>query len=244
MKKALAVLAGGALIVLLAACDLSSFMKPKGNQQTQQQQPSENPPPDTAPPPATTEPPAQTTPPPATQPTQPKQQPATQPTQPSSQPPSSSNQPPANQGNYPPPSNQGNYPPPSNQGNYPPPANQGGYNPPAGSNTPPGQSQYPQGKVRKGGLGVIFTGNLPQGQFRVKVDQELVYELAFSGSETRATKELLIEPGQHLVRFAVIDSNGVRGLKEETFYVKPGQHQTVRVSVKDTPGAIIVEHLE
>lgn len=237
MKKLLAILAGGALIVLLAACDISSFLKPKGGQQTQQQ-PSENPPPDTAPPPAqppATEPPTQAVPPPtqpATPPAQPKTQPATPPPQTHYQ------EPPAS--NYPPPSNQQGTNP-----NYPPPANQGGYNQPSGSNSGYGQqSNYPQGKVKKGGLGVIFTGNLPQGQFRVKVDQELVYELAFSGTETRATKELLVEPGQHMIRFAVIDANGVRGLKEETFMIKPGAHQTVRVSVKDTPGAIIVEHLE
>jgi hypothetical protein len=235
MKKLLAILAGGALIVLLAACDISSYFKPKSGQQTQQQ-PTEAPPPDTAPPPAqppATEPPAQAVPPPTqpatpppaqpTHPAQPKQQPATTPPQ----------------STYPPPSN-----PQGSNSNYPPPSNQGGYNQPSGTDTGYGQSNYPQSKVKKGGLGVIFTGNLPQGQFRVKVDQNLVYELAFSGSETRATKELLVEPGQHLIRFAVVDANGVRGIKEETFNIKSGSHQTVRVSVKDTPGAIIVEHLD
>jgi|WetSurMetagenome_2_1015567.scaffolds.fasta_scaffold13161_3 hypothetical protein len=241
MKKLLAILAGGALIALLAACDISSYFKPKSGQQTQQQ-PSEAPPPDAAPPPAqppATEPPAQAAPPP-TQPATPP--PAQQPTQPkhqTSQPPSQPNYQEPPRSNYPPPSNQQGTNP-----NYPPPSNQGGYNQPSGTDTGYGQSNNPQAKLKKGGLGVIFTGNLPQGQFRVKVDQTLVYELAFSGSETRATKELLVEPGQHLIRFAVVDANGVRGIKEETFNIKSGTHQTVRVSVKDTPGAIIVEHLE
>jgi hypothetical protein len=102
----------------------------------------------------------------------------------------------------------------------------------------------PPPRVKRAGLGVIFIGNIEQGQFRVKADNELMYELAFSGKETRATKELLLEPGQHLMKFVVIDAKGVRGVKEETMNFAPGRHQTVRVSVKDTPGAIIMEHLE
>jgi len=112
---------------------------------------------------------------------------------------------------------------------------------------PPPASQtttVPPPKAKKAGLGVIFTGNIEQGQFRVKADNELVYELAFSGKDTRATKELLLEPGQHLMKFVVVDAKGVRGVKDETMNFNPGRHQTVRVSVKDTPGAIIVEHLE
>ena len=46
------------------------------------------------------------------------------------------------------------------------------------------------------------------------------------------------------MKFVVIDAKGVRGVKEETMNFVSGRHQTVRVSVKDTPGAIIVEHLE
>ena len=123
---------------------------------------------------------------------------------------------------------------------------------PAPSAAPPTPSQNPvdQGttvpppKVKKAGLGVIFQGNIKQGQFRVKADNVLVYELAFSGKDTRATKELLLEPGQHLMKFVVIDAKGVRGVKDETMNFNPGRHQTVRVSVKDTPGAIVVEHLE
>lgn len=102
----------------------------------------------------------------------------------------------------------------------------------------------PPPKVKRAGLGVIFIGNIEQGQFRVKADNVLVYELAFSGKDTRATKELLLEPGQHLMKFVVVDAKGVRGVKDETMNFNPGRHQTVRVSVKDTPGAIVVEHLE
>ena len=113
--------------------------------------------------------------------------------------------------------------------------------------TPPPANEtttVPPPKVKKAGLGLIFLGNIEQGQFRVKADSELVYELAFSGKDTRATKELAVESGQHIMKFVVIDAKGVRGVKEETMNFVSGRHQTVRVSVKDTPGAIIVEHLE
>lgn len=117
--------------------------------------------------------------------------------------------------------------------------------PPAPAPAPVDESTtVPAPKARKAGLGLVFTGNIEQGQFRVKVDNELVYELAFSGKDTRTTKELMLEPGQHLMKFVVIDAKGVRGVKEETMNLVSGRHQTVRVSVKDTPGAIIVEHLE
>lgn len=107
-----------------------------------------------------------------------------------------------------------------------------------------GATTVPPPKVKKAGLGVIYAGNLEQGQFRVKADGELVYELAFSGKDTRATKELLLEPGTHLMKFVVVDAKGIRGVKEETMTFVSGRHKTVRITVKDTPGAIIVEHLE
>lgn len=117
--------------------------------------------------------------------------------------------------------------------------------PPAPTPAPVDESTtVPAPKAKKAGLGMIFQGNIEQGQFRVKADNELVYELAFSGKDTRATKELMLEPGQHLMKFVVIDAKGVRGVKEETMNLVSGRHQTVRISVKDTPGAIIVEHLE
>ncbi len=110
--------------------------------------------------------------------------------------------------------------------------------------TPDETTTVPPPKAKKAGLGVIYTGNLEQGQFRVKADSELVYELAFSGKDTRATKEILLEPGTHLMKFVVIDAKGIRGVKEETMTFVSGKHKTVRITVKDTPGAIVVEHLE
>lgn len=114
---------------------------------------------------------------------------------------------------------------------------------PAPAPAQPGPAAPPV-KVKKAGLGVIFKGNLEKGTFRIKADNDLIFELAFSGKETDAAKEFFIEPGQHVMKFVVIDDKGVRGVREETMNFVSGKHQTVRVSVKDTPGALIVEHLE
>ena len=108
----------------------------------------------------------------------------------------------------------------------------------------PAAPAVPPVKVKKAGLGIIFKGNIEKGTFRVKSDNDLIFELAFSGKDTDASKEFYIEPGQHLMKFVVINDAGVRGVKEETMNFVSGKHQTVRVSVKDTPGAIVVEHLE
>jgi hypothetical protein len=102
----------------------------------------------------------------------------------------------------------------------------------------------PPVKVKKAGLGILFKGNIENGTFRVKADNDLIYELAFSGKDTDASKEFYLEPGQHVMKFVVIDDKGVRGVREETMNFVSGKHQVVRVSVKDTPGALVVEHLE
>jgi outer membrane biosynthesis protein TonB len=202
MKKVFCILAGLTLIGLLAACDLSSYFKPKTDQPATTE---------VQPPPAPTS--ADTTTPPPPEPTaEPAPEPAPKP--------------------KPKPSTTTTTTTTTTEPVVPPP-------PPVDETT-----TVPPPKVKRAGLGVIFTGNLEQGQFRVKADNELVYELAFSGKETRATKELLLEPGQHLMKFVVIDAKGVRGVKDETMNFVSGRHQTVRVSVKDTPGAIVVEHLE
>ena len=200
MKKVFCILAGLTLIGLLAACDLSSYFKPK----TEQPATTEVTPPaptsaDTTTPPPPPEPPAATEPAP-----KPKPKPSTTTTTTTT-----TTEPPV-----------------------PPPA-------PVDEST-----TVPPPKVKKAGLGVIYTGNLEQGQFRVKADSELLYELAFSGKDTRATKELLLEPGTHLMKFMVVDAKGIRGVKEETMTFVSGKHKTVRITVKDTPGAIVVEHLE
>jgi hypothetical protein len=216
MKKVFAILAGAILITLLAACSLTDMFKGK----PADQQSTQNPPP--PPPPPVDNPPPPPDPPPPPPPVEP---PAS--TQHSHGNTSSGNQ--STSGS----SSQGNTNQPPDSGNQG--STQNGYD--QGTTVPPP-------KVKKAGLGIIFTGNLEQGQFRVKTDNELVYELAFAGKDTRATKELALEPGSHLMKFVVIDAKGVRGVKEETMNFTSGRHQTVRVSVKDTPGAIIVEHLE
>ena len=130
MKKVFCILAGLTLIGLLAACDLSSYFKPKSEQPAT----TENPP---APEPTSAD---TTTPPPPIEPSAPAEPPAkprpgttTTATTTTTTPPSA--------------------PPTSTQSQV----DQG--------------TTVPPPKVKKTGLGVIFLGNIEQGQFRVQGGQ-------------------------------------------------------------------------
>ena len=116
--------------------------------------------------------------------------------------------------------------------------------PGASANAPAAPTEPAEAKVKKALIGVVFTTNLAQGTFRVKVDEAVLLDHSFSGEKTRVARELKAEPGKRMVRFVVTDAKGVRGLREETMNLESGKHYTLRVVNTDTPGNIVVEHLE
>jgi hypothetical protein len=106
--------------------------------------------------------------------------------------------------------------------------------------------------IPKAGLGIIFVTNVRTGAFRVKVDDQKppAIDHSFAGKkggkaeEQRYEQELKFPPGEHKFKFVCEDNQGSKGIKEETFVFKPGQHKVVRITVKGAPGDIKLEIVE
>lgn len=115
---------------------------------------------------------------------------------------------------------------------------------------PKEEAKQEEQKVPKAGLGVIFITNIRTGVFRVKMDDEKIYEQFFQGrksgkaEELRFEKEFKFEPGSHKFKFVCEDNQGSRGIKELDLNFQPGQHKVIKITAKGAPGDIKLEMIE
>ena len=115
--------------------------------------------------------------------------------------------------------------------------------PPATPPATPATTETPV-KVKKAGLGVIFTTDLEKGSFRLKSDNDILIDHTFSGKDVRVTRELLLPAGAHQLKFVVADEKGARGVRTMDVTYQPGTHHVIKVQGGKSPGDITLIILE